>query len=119
MRSFSLIFILKDALNKANTCLHLSKLHFKDRAIQKHGQDFDPGVSVKLKLADLKKSGIASDNQIGKFKRNILSFLPTLCAHLADKSPIKFPLTRNSRYFIPSLLVESPDLSETRFNGLL
>ena len=64
MRSFSLMFLLKDALNKANTCLRLSKLHFKDRAIQKHGHDFDPGVSVKLKLADLKKSGIASDTQI-------------------------------------------------------
>ena len=49
------MFLLKDILNKANTCLCLSKLHFKDRAIQKHGQDVDPGISVKLEIADLKK----------------------------------------------------------------
>ena len=35
IRSFSSMFLLKeDTLNKANTCLLLSKLHFKDRAIQ-------------------------------------------------------------------------------------
>ena len=68
--SFSSMFLLKDTLNKANTCLHLSKLHFKDRAIQKHGQDVDPGISVKLEIANLKKNGKASDNQILKFKRD-------------------------------------------------
>ena len=51
------MFLLKDALIKANTCLHLSKLNFKDRAIQKHGQDVDTGISVKLEIADLKKNG--------------------------------------------------------------
>ena len=56
IHSFSLMFLLKDALNKANTCLCLSKLHFRDRAIQKHGQDVDPRISVKLKIADLKKN---------------------------------------------------------------
>ena len=68
MHSFSLMFLLKDTLNKPNTCLHLSKLHFKDSAIEKHGQDVDPGISVKLELADLKKNGKASDNQILKFE---------------------------------------------------
>ena len=62
MRFFSQMFLLKDTLNKANTCLRLSKLPFKDRAIQKHGQDVDPGISVKLELADLKKNDKASDN---------------------------------------------------------
>ena len=50
---------------------------------------------------------------------------------LCIKSPLQFPsrradykrlkshLTRNSRCFIPSLLVESPDVSEIRFNQLL
>ena len=57
------MFLLKDILNKASTCLCLSKLHFKDRAIQKHGQDVDPGISVKLEIADLKKkNGKARDN---------------------------------------------------------
>ena len=35
------------------------------------------------------------------------------------QSLIKFPLTRNSSCFIPSLLVESPDVSETCLNQLL
>ena len=61
MHSFSLMFLLKDTLNKPNTCLHLSKLHFKDSAIEKHGQDFE-------ELVDLKKNGKASDNQVLKFK---------------------------------------------------
>ena len=94
----------------------LSKLHFKDRAIQKQGQDVDPGISVKLEPADLKKNGKASDNQIIKFQRDIVSCLSTLSAHLAEKSPIKFPLKRYSRFFVPILYVESPDISETRFN---
>ena len=114
-RSFSLIFLLKDTLNKANIFLHLSKLHFKDRAIQKHGEDVDPGISVKLKITDLKKNGKGGDKQVLKFKRDIVSFLSTLCASLAEKSPIKFPLTRNSICFIPSLLV----VSETCFNQFL
>ena len=45
---------------------------FKDRAIQKHGQDVqmtqdvpdDSGIPVKLELADLKKNGKASYNQV-------------------------------------------------------
>ena len=45
--------------------------------------------------------------------------MSTLCSRLAEKSPIKFPLTRNSRCFIPSLFVESPDVSEACFNRLL
>ena len=69
------MFLLKDTLIKANTCLHLSKLHFKERAVEKHEQDVDPGISVKLELADFKKNGKARDNQILKFKRDILLFL--------------------------------------------
>ena len=68
------MFLLKDTLNKANTCLHLSKLHFKDRVIQRHGQDVDPGISVNFELADLKKIDKTSDNQILKFKRDIVLF---------------------------------------------
>ena len=86
---------------------------------RKHGQDVDPGISAKLDIADLKKNGKARDNQIFKFNRDTVSFLSTLCAHLAEKSLIKFPMSRNSRCFIPSLLVESPDVSETHFNRLL
>ena len=67
---------------------------------------------MKLELADLKKNGKASDNQILKFKKDIVLFLSTLCEHLAEKSPIKFRLRKNSL----CLLAESPDVSETCFN---
>ena len=83
-----------DTLKKASICPCLSKLHFKDRAIQKHGKDIDPGISMKLELLDLKKWQ-ASDNQILKFKTDIVLFLSTLCANLAVKSLSKFPLTKN------------------------
>ena len=58
------MFLLKDTLNKANTFLRLSKLHFKDRAIQKHGEDVDPVISVKMEITDLKKNGKGSDKQV-------------------------------------------------------
>ena len=85
IRSFSLMFLLKDTLNKANTFLRLSKFYFKDRAIQKHGKDVDPGVSMKLEITDLKKNGKGSDKQILKFKRGIVSFLSISCSNLAEK----------------------------------
>ena len=64
IRSFNLMFLLKDTLNKANTFLRLSKLHFKDRTIQKHGEDVDPVISVKMEITDLKKNGKGSDQQV-------------------------------------------------------
>ena len=83
---------------------------------RKHGQDGDPAISVKLEIADLKKNGKAIDNQILNFNKDIASFLSTLCTHLAEKPLIKFPMSRSSTCFIPSLLVESPDVSENHFN---
>ena len=32
--------------------------------------------------------------------------------HLAEKSPVKFSLTRNCRCFIPALLIETPDVCQ-------
>ena len=61
---------------------------------------------MKLELADLKKNGKASNKQILKFKRDIMLFLSTLCAHLAEKLSIKFPLTRNLKCLIRRLLVQ-------------
>ena len=76
-------------------------------------------MELRLELADLKKSGKISDTQTFKFKSDVVLFLSSLCAHLAEKSPVKYPVTRTSRCFIPNLLVESPEVSERRFNNLL
>ena len=81
------MFLLKDTLNKANICPHLSKLHFKYREIEKHGQDADPGISVKLELADLKKNDKASDNQILKFYRFCELYVTTYQRNHQSSSP--------------------------------
>ena len=46
--SSSSIFLLKDTLNKSNNISASIKFHFKVRVTQKHGQDIDPGISVKV-----------------------------------------------------------------------
>ena len=77
------------------------------------------GIATKLELNDLKKKGKFTETQILRFKSGIISFLSTLCAHIAEKSPLKMVFTRNARCLIPSMLVEVPDKSETRFSGIL
>ena len=42
-----------------------------------------------------------------------------LCAHLAEKSPIKYYLTRNVTCFIANLLEEAPEISGRKFSRLL
>ena len=96
------MFLSKDILSKANTCLHLSKIHFKDRVIQHHEQDGYPEISVKVELADLKKNDKASDKQIVKFKLDIVLFLSALCSHLAEKSVIKLPHDKKFKVFYPN-----------------
>ena len=49
----------------------------------------------------------------------MVSFLSSLCAHLAEKSPIKYPLTRAAHCFIPYPLVVAKKTSENRFTNLL
>ena len=81
--------------------------------------DVELNVGVKLELSHLQKNGKVSTNQVLGFKRDVVNFLSTLCSQITEKSPIKFPLTRNSRCFIPNLLVESPKVSEMQYKHLL
>ena len=112
MRLFGSSFWLKDALRKANTC-------FNDPSLHKRPGDVDPGIGVKLQLLILRKNGKINENQVLNFKRDVVSFLSKICTHLAEKSPIKHSLLRNSRCFIPTLLVENPESSEARFLHVL
>ena len=41
------------------------------------------------------------------------------CAHLVEKSPIKYALARSATSLIPSLIVEVPDSNEKKFHHLL
>ena len=104
-------FLLKDTLSNANSCLHLSKIDFKDSAKQKRLINAELNVRVKLELSHLQKNGKFSTNQALRFKRDIVNFLYTLCSHI-QKSPVKFLPTGNSRSFIPKWLVQSPEDSE-------
>ena len=61
--SFNLVLLLRDTLDTANTLLPLLKVNFKDRAIHKHGRYVNPGIELKLELADLKKNYKISDTQ--------------------------------------------------------
>ena len=104
-------FLLKDTLSNANSCLHLSKIDFKDSAKQKRLINAELNVRVKLELSHLQKNGKFSTNQALRFKRDIVNFLYTLCSRI-QKSPVKFLPTGNSRSFIPKWLVQSPEDSE-------
>ena len=115
MRLFGSCFLLKETLSKANTCLRLSKLNFNDPSLHKRPGDVDPGIGVKLEHSILKKNGKINENQVLNFNRDVVSFVLKTCYHPAEKSPIKVSLPRNSRCFIPSLLVENPEFSKARF----
>ena len=110
-----LSFLLKETLSKGNTYLHLSKLNFYNPSLHKHPGDVDPGIGVKLELSILRKNGKINEYQVLNFKRDVVSFLSKIYTHLAEKSPIKLSLPRNSRCFIPSLLVENPESSKQDF----
>lgn len=119
IRSFGSCFLLKETLTNANTILRLSKINFGDASLHKRPVDVDPGIGIKLELSALQRSGVITANQVLNFKRDVVKFLSKLCSHLAEKSPIKVALVRNARCFIPALLIESPESSETRFGRVL
>ena len=101
IRNFYTSFLLKETLDNAKTCRLLSKVKFTDPSVQKR--------------SCLRKNGKITENQVLKFKRDITRYLSELCVHLAEKSPVKFSLTRNCRYFIPALLIETPDVCQARY----
>ena len=117
VRNFCTSFLLKETLDNAKTCHLLSKVKFTDPSVQKRASDVDTGIV--LKLSYLRKNGKISENQVLKFKRDITSYLSELCVHLAEKSPVKFSLTRSCRCFIPALLIETPDVFQARYGHVL
>ena len=119
IHSFISTFMLEEKFKAAKTCLSLSKINFKDYSCHKRATDANPSIPIKTELSDLKKNGEISDAQFLKFKSDLASFLSALCAHLVEKSQIKYSLTRNAQCFIPNLLLEAPETSEKRFNHLL
>ena len=113
IRNFCTSFLLKETLDNAKACRLLSKVKFTDPSVQKRASDVDPGIV--LKLSYLRKNGKITENQVLKFKRDLLE----LCVHLAEKSPVKFSFTRNCRCFIAALLIETPDVCQARYGHVL
>ena len=106
-------------LTAATTCLKLSKIDFKDQSFHKRPSDVSLPIPVRIELANLKKQGKISDTKILQFKSSVICFLSTICAHLVEKSPLKYPLSRNAKCLIPSLLVEAPETSKRQFERVL
>ena len=50
--------------------------------------------------------------------KDTLLLLSTLCAHMAEKSPLSVALAQHARCFIPSSLGENPSICERRFSSL-
>ena len=119
IRSFASTFLIADKLKEANTCLKLSKLNFKDANFHKRPTDVVLPIPVKVALSDLKKKGKVSSSKALQFKSDVISFLSVLCAHLVEKSPIKYALARSATSLIPSHIVEVPDSNEKKFHHLL
>ena len=116
IRSIASTFLIADKLKEANTCLKLSKLNFKDANFHKRLADVVSPIPVKVALSDLKKKGKVSSKAL-QFKSDVISFLSVLCAHLVEKSPIKYALARSAT-LIPSHIVEVPDSNEKKFHHL-
>ena len=74
IRTFASRFIIKDVLDKANTCIHLIKMNFKEASQHKRPENVDIGIATKLELNDLKKKGKVTETQILRFKSLIISF---------------------------------------------
>lgn len=119
LRSLASRVILKDVLNNANTCIKLVKVNFKDPSQHKRPENVDVGVAAKIGIHELKMKGRVTETQIIRFKRDVISLLSTICSHIAEKSPLKMVLARRAICLIPSMLVESPDKTETRFASMV
>ena len=97
IHSFASTFMLAEKLKTSKACLSLCKIIFKDPSCHKRATDFNPWISIKTELSDLKKSRKISDTQFLMFKFGVVSFLSVLGAHLVEVSPTKYSLTRNPR----------------------
>ena len=117
IRSFASTFLIADKLKEANTCLKLSKLNLKDANFHKRPTDVLLPIPVKVALSDLKKEGKVSSSKALQFKSDVMSFLSVLCAHLVEKSPIKYALARSATSLIP--LISWKYLIQTRRNFII
>ena len=116
MRSLASRVVLKDAMTKANTCLSLIKLDFKSTSVHKRPEDVDAGVAAKFELQELVKKKEVNDTQCLKFKKDTILLLPALCAHVAEKSPLRVALRDMSDVLYQ---IENASICERRFPSLL
>ena len=118
IRLFSSTFMLGEKLKFARTCQALSKLNFKDSTCHECASEITMSIRIKVELSHLKVVKKVSDTKLLQFKSGVILFLAVLCAHIAEKSAIKYR-ARNATCFFPCLFVEAPEISERRFSRLL
>ena len=89
--------VLKDVRTKANTCDSLVNVDFKSTSVHKRPEDVDVGVAAKFEMLKLVKKKEFNDAECLKFKKDTILLLSTLCAHMAEKSPLRVALARHAR----------------------
>ena len=109
---------LDKKMKAVKPCLGLSKLNFKDFSYHKPASHIILSTHIKVEISHLKA---VKKSVIPRFcSLNLMWYYSSvLHAHLAEKSPIKYYLTRNVTCFIASLLEEAPGISGRKFSRLL
>ena len=103
-------------MKAVNLCLALSKLNFKDSSCHKPASHIILSTFIKVEVSHQK--AVKKKSVITRFcSLNLMWYCSSvLHAHLAEKSPIKYYLTRNVTCFIANLLKEAPEISGRKFS---
>lgn len=72
MDSLASKVVLKDALDKSNTCFKFAKVNFKYPSVQKHSENGDVGVAAKLEIQELVNKERKLKHRVKKFKQDVI-----------------------------------------------
>ena len=64
--------MLKDALDKSNTCFKLVKVNFKYPSVQKHSENGEVGVATKLEIQELVNKERKLKHRVKKLKQDVI-----------------------------------------------
>ena len=119
IRDFMEKFMLRSVMDKATTCLSLTKIDLHDVSKQKPAASVDLGFAVKNDIQFLKKNKKITDSQILNFKKEAVLFLVQICSHMIEKSPLTSHIARCLRCLSPTYLAECPEACEILFDKIL
>ena len=94
IQKFCSMFNLTDVLEKAQSTVKLLKLNVTHKNIHKRDSEFS--FAIKNELCALNRDGKFSD-----FNMEAKEFLPTLCNHILEKTPLNSYFARCTRSLSP------------------